>query len=100
MIPYTNNKLVTGLLFSSKKENVNGIFCPEFNFEFQDTFPVKLLSKEKSSSFRFILSPDKISNLIISSLNVEVDLFFICKRSSCGMLILMKFLFGSDILNS
>jgi len=38
-----------GLLNSSKKENVNGIFLPDFNSESQEIFPIKLFSKRKLS---------------------------------------------------
>ena len=55
---------------------------PEFNLESQDTFPIKLLSKENFNSFRFIFLPDDISYFSIFSLNFKVNLSLIFKRSS------------------
>ena len=88
-----------GLLNSSKKENVNGIFLPDFNSESQEIFPIKLFSKRKLSVFKFIFLPGKISILDIFLSNSELNLLFINRSSSCGISILTIFLLGLEISN-
>ena len=60
---------------------------------------MKELSKEKLSWFKFIFSPDKISNFTASFLDDENNWFFINKSFWWGISIEIKFLFGLEISN-